>query len=185
MKINFLESSSILKKFLIFNFLAFSFLGIFTLLYLNAIKPNLIKTKSAQHLKVIKNTSDHIRRLKVNFNQKEATEFLLSTRFLFQNLDRVQLFDVNSKLIADTDTLDLDLPSFSRKLNITETLIDEYKLENIQDDEKKELQKVNLEKTVEIKKYLNQNTAQEPLTFDEMINNNFYVITINNVTISN
>ena len=185
MKINFLESSSILKKFLIFNFLAFSFLGIFTLLYLNAIKPNLIKTKSAQHLKVIKNTSDHIRRLKVNFNQKEATEFLLSTRFLFQNLDRVQLFDVNSKLIADTDTLDLDLTSFSRKLNITETLIDEYKLENIQDDEKKELQKVNLEKTVEIKKYLNQNTAQEPLTFDEMINNNFYVITINNVMISN
>ena len=185
MKINFLESSSILKKFLFFNFLAFSFLGIFTLLYLNAIKPNLIKTKSAQHLKVIKNTSDHIRRLKVNFNQKEATEFLLSTRFLFQNLDRVQLFDVNSKLIADTDTLDLDLTSFSRKLNITETLIDEYKLENIQDDEKKELQKVNLEKTVEIKKYLNQNTVQEPLTFDEMINNNFYVITINNVMISN
>ena len=185
MKINFLESSSILKKFLIFNFLVFSFLGIFTLLYLNAIKPNLIKTKSAQHLKVIKNTSDHIRRLKVNFNQKVATEFLLSTRFLFQNLDRVQLFDVNSKLIADTYTLDLDLTSFSRKLNITETLIDEYKLENIQDDEKKELQKVNLEKTVEIKKYLNQNTAQEPLTFDEMINNNFYVITINNVMISN
>ena len=89
----------------------------------------MIKTKSDQHLKVIKNTSDHIKRLKVNFNQKEVTEFLLSTRFLFQNLDRVQLFDVNSKLIADTDTLDLDLTSFSRKLNITETLIDEYKLE--------------------------------------------------------
>ena len=38
MKINFLESNSILKKFLIFNFLAFSFMGIFTILYLNAIQ---------------------------------------------------------------------------------------------------------------------------------------------------
>ena len=75
MKINFLESSSILKKFLIFNFLVFSFLGIFTLIYLNAIKPNLIKDRSIQHLKIIKNTSDHIQRLKVDFNKEETIKY--------------------------------------------------------------------------------------------------------------
>ena len=135
MKINFIESSSILKKFLIFNFLAFSFLGIFTLFYLNAIEPNLVKSKSIQHLKIINNTSDHIKRLKVNFTKEEATKFLLSTRFLFQNLDRVQLFDTGSELIADTDILDLDLTAFGPKLDITETLIDEYNLTYISNKE--------------------------------------------------
>ena len=144
MNINFLESSSILKKFLILNFLAFSFLGIFTLLYLNAIKPNLVKSKSTQHLKIIKNTSDHIKRLKINFTQKEATAFLLSTRFLFQNLDRVQLYNINSELVADTDTLDLDLTSFSPSLDVTETLIDEYKLEVQADKKKNDLLKLEL-----------------------------------------
>ena len=185
MKINFLESSSILKKFLIFNFLAFAFLGIFTLLYLNAIKPNLVKSKSAQHLKIIKNTSDHIKRLKINFTQKEAAEFLLSTRFLFQNLDRVQLYNVNSELVADTDTLDLDLTSFSPSLNVTETLIDEYKLEAQARKKNNDLLKVDLQEVENIKKYLNKNNIQEFLTFHEIINNNFYVITINNVVIDN
>ena len=185
MNINFLESSSILKKFLILNFLAFSFLGIFTLLYLNAIKPNLVKSKSTQHLKIIKNTSDHIKRLKINFTQKEATAFLLSTRFLFQNLDRVQLYNINSELVADTDTLDLDLTSFSPSLGVTETLIDEYKLEVQASKKNNDLLKVDLQEVENIKKYLNKNNIQEFLTFHEIINNNFYVITVNNVVIEN
>ena len=45
MKSNFFKSSSILRKFLVFNLIVFLFLGIFTFLYLNAIKPNLIKSK--------------------------------------------------------------------------------------------------------------------------------------------
>ena len=41
MKSNFFSSSSILKKFLIFNLIVFLFLGSFTFLYLEAIKPNI------------------------------------------------------------------------------------------------------------------------------------------------
>ena len=107
MKSKFFNTSSILGKFLIFNLIIFLFLSILTFLYLGGIKPNLVKKRANQHSKIIKNTSDHINRLNIKFNKKSAREFLLSTRFLFQNLDRVQLYDLNSKLIADTDTLDL------------------------------------------------------------------------------
>ena len=107
MKSNFFSTSSILKKFLIFNLIIFLVLGIFTFLYLKAIEPNLVKNRSDHHSKIINNTSDHINRLNINFDKDSATEFLLSTRFLFQNLDRVQLYDLNSIILADTDTLDL------------------------------------------------------------------------------
>ena len=40
---DFFKSSSILRKFLVFNFVVFLILGVFTFLYLNAIKPNLVK----------------------------------------------------------------------------------------------------------------------------------------------
>ena len=106
MRSNFFGSSSILKKFLIFNLIVFLVLGIFTYLYLNAIKPSLVKNRSNHHTKIINNTSEHINRLKVEFTKESATEFFLSTRFSFQNLDRVQLYDLNSTLLADTDTLD-------------------------------------------------------------------------------
>ena len=86
MRSNFFGSSSILKKFLIFNLIVFLVLGIFTYLYLNAIKPNLVKNRSNQHTRIINNTSDHINRLKVEFTKEGATKFLLSTRFLFQNV---------------------------------------------------------------------------------------------------
>ena len=107
MQLNFFSSSSILKKFLVFNLLVFLVLGIFTFLYLKAIKPNLVKNRSNDHAKIINNTSDHISRLKIDFTKKSLTEFLLSTRFLFQNLDRVQLYDLNLELLADTEPLDL------------------------------------------------------------------------------
>ena len=37
------KTSSILRKFLLFNLSIFSVLGLFTILYLNAIQPNLVK----------------------------------------------------------------------------------------------------------------------------------------------
>ena len=46
MKSNFFKSSSILRKFLVFNFVVFLILGVFTFLYLNA--KNLIKLKKDQ-----------------------------------------------------------------------------------------------------------------------------------------
>ena len=124
MKSNLFSSSSILKKFLVFNLIAFLVLGIFTFLYLKAIKPNLVQNRSDQHARIIDNTSDHINRLKIEFTKKNVTEFLLSTRFLFQNLDRVQLYDLNLDLLADTDTLDLAQDIFTPSESVQETPID-------------------------------------------------------------
>ena len=36
---------------------------------------------------IIKNTSDHLKRLKVKFNEEDIRKFLNSTRFLFQSID--------------------------------------------------------------------------------------------------
>ena len=47
-------------------------------------------------------------------------KFLFSTRFLFQNLDRVIFFDNQLNLVGDTDTLDLDPRSFSKRLDTIE-----------------------------------------------------------------
>ena len=69
MKSNFFSSSSILKNFLFFNLVIFIVLGIFTFLYLNAIKPNLINERSKKHSKIIQNTTDHINRLKIEFDE--------------------------------------------------------------------------------------------------------------------
>ena len=48
----------------------------------------------------------------------------MDERFLFQNLDRVQLYDLNSNLLADTDTLDLAQDIFVRSQDVQETSID-------------------------------------------------------------
>ena len=78
MKSNFFSSSSILRKFLIFNLIVFLVLGVFTFLYLkDAIKPNLVKNRSEQHLKIINNTSDHINRLNIEFTKESATNFFI------------------------------------------------------------------------------------------------------------
>ena len=124
MKSSYISTSSILKKFLIFNLIVFLFLGVFTYLYLKAIKPELVNNRSDQHLRIIQNTSDHINRLNIEFTKENDTEFMLSSRFLFQNLDRVELYDLDSSLLADTDTLDLVQNVFSRSQNIQETSID-------------------------------------------------------------
>ena len=57
------KSSSILKKFLLFNLTIFSILGLFTIVYLKAIQPSLVKKTSSRHFIIIKNTTDHIERL--------------------------------------------------------------------------------------------------------------------------
>ena len=69
--------------------------------------------------------------MEYKFNEEEIRGFLFSTRFLFQNLDRVLLFDKKFNLIGDTDTLDLDPRAFSQKLDIVQ--------EEILDDQKKNL----------------------------------------------
>ena len=59
------KSASILKKFLLFNLSVFSVLGLFTLLYLEAIQPSLVKQRTDQHTKIINNTTDHLKRLNI------------------------------------------------------------------------------------------------------------------------
>ena len=111
---NLLKNLSILKKFLFINLIIFIIIGSFTIIYLSSVKPNLIKKKTSHHIQIINNTIDHIQRLKIKFNEEDIRKFLFSTRFLFQNLDRVILFDNKYKLVGDTDTLDLDTRSFSQ-----------------------------------------------------------------------
>ena len=115
-----LKNQSILKKFLLINLIIFIFIGGGTIIYLKTVQPNLIKTKAVNHIKIINNTINHIKRLKVGFKTDEIRSFLFSTRFLFQNLDRVLLFDNNFNLIGDTDTLDLDPRAFAKKIDIVE-----------------------------------------------------------------
>ena len=72
------KSSSILRKFLLFNLVVFSILGLFTIVYLKAIQPSLIKERTADHYTIINNTVDHLQRLNINFNAKDIKTFLLS-----------------------------------------------------------------------------------------------------------
>ena len=61
MKLNLFITSSILKKFIIFNIIVFFILGIVTVIYLNKIKPNLVQNRSIQHENIIKNTLEHLK----------------------------------------------------------------------------------------------------------------------------
>ena len=118
------SSSSILRKFLIFNSVVFLVLGLFTFFYLNAIQPNLVKQRVEKHTVIINNTSNHIERLKINFKEKDLKNFLISTRFLFQNLERVQFFNVEGELIGDTNIIDLDQNVFVRSDAVIQENID-------------------------------------------------------------
>ena len=117
---SFIRNLSILKKFLFINLLVFIIFLSFTIVYLSGVQPNLINKKTSNHIQIIDNTIDHIRRLKIKFNEDDIRKFLTSERFLFHNLDRVIIFDENFNLIGDTDTLDLDPRSFSKRLEIFE-----------------------------------------------------------------
>ena len=181
--LNFIfKSPSILKKFLLINLVIFTVIGLFTIIYLLSIEPSLIKNKSANHIKIINNTIDHMDRLDINFEKKEINKFLLSIRFLFQNLDRVQFFNNKIKLIGDTDTLDLDPRSFTRNFSITE-----QNLDPLQQQKEKKI-KVNLKKKNDkfkvkelINEYKNSKNFGKPITLTRQNNNNFNVFTIKNV----
>ena len=129
---NLLKNLSILKKFLFINLLFFTIIGLFTFIYLKNVQPNLIKKKSSNHIEVINNTIDNLKRLDIKFVEEDIRKFLFSTRFLFQNLDRVIFFDNNLNLVGDTDTLDLDPRAFSSRLDIVELeILNEKKTKEI------------------------------------------------------
>jgi two-component system sensor histidine kinase ChvG len=175
-------SPSILKKYLLFNLLVFSVLGLFTFIYLKAIQPNLVSIKSTNHLVVIKNTTDHLQRLKIDFNEKSISSFLLSARFLFQSLDRVQFFNLNGNLIGDTDMLDIDQNVFSRSEAIIEQEINNLSTitSSISKDKKKD---DSLEYYKEVKDIILNKLKNDPLVIENKIKNDFFVRTLNKVLI--
>ena len=179
---NFLKNLSILKKFLFINLLIFIIIGSFTVLYLQSIQPNLINNKTFKHLQIIDNTIDHIQRLNIKFKEDDIRKFLFSTRFLFQNLDRVTIFDSKFNLIGDTDTLDLDPRSFSQRLDIVEMDITTKK-EKFGEKEKEETTDKNnkLSLTNILMDYTNSAEFGKPFTFTQESYDQFLLTTIKNV----
>ncbi len=179
----YLKNLSILKKFLFINFIFFTIIGSFTIIYLNNVQPNLIKKKSINHTNIIDNTIDNLLRLDVKFVAKDIRKFLFSTRFIFQNLDRVIFFDNNLNLVGDTDTLDLDPRSFSTRLNeiefesLTEKKIDQTP-EN-KDIDKSENKTFSFAKI--LKAYSKSIEYGKPYTLIQENLNQFKLITIKNV----
>ena len=179
----YLKNISILKKFLFINFIFFTIIGSFTIIYLNNVQPNLIKKKSINHTNIIDNTIDNLLRLDVKFVAKDIRKFLFSTRFIFQNLDRVIFFDNNLNLVGDTDTLDLDPRSFSTRLNeiefesLTEKKIDQTP-EN-KDIDKSENKTFSFAKI--LKAYSKSIEYGKPYTLIQENLNQFKLITIKNV----
>ena len=175
-----LKNFSILKKFLFINLIVFIVIGILTIVYLNFSKPNLIYKKTSNHIAVINNTADHIKRLKINFNKEDLRRFLFSTGFLFQSLDRVIFLDTEYNIIADTDTLDLDPRSFSQRTDQIEfdninTDIEKASSNNIKKDQK------NLSDIT--RDYFNSKEYGKPFTYTEEYYDQFILSTLKNFII--
>ena len=180
---DFLKNLSILKKFLFINFIFFTIIGLFTFAYLKNVQPNLIKKKTSNHIEIINNTIDNLTRLDVKFVEEDIRKFLFSTRFLFQNLDRVIFFDNQLNLVGDTDTLDLDPRSFSTRLDLVELeILNEKKTKEI--TETKNIDIGNSD-SVSLKdilfNYAGSKNYGIPYTFTEDDFNKFKVTTIKNV----
>ncbi len=178
-----LKNLSILKKFLLINLIFFTIIGLFTFLYLKNVQPNLIKKKSSNHIEIINNTIDNLNRLEVKFIEEDIRKFLFSTRFLFQNLDRVIFFDNELNLVGDTDTLDLDPRSFSKRLDLVE-------LEVLSDEKTKEIIEtknidIGNDNTVSLKdilfNYAGSKNYGIPFTFTQDEFKKFKLTTIKNV----
>ena len=182
---HFLKNLSILKKFLFINFLVFLIIGILTIFYLNSIKPTIIKNKTSNHVNVLNNTIENLNRLGIKFNQNDIKKFLFSTRFLFQNLDRVQIFDNNFELIGDTDTLDLDPRAFSQKLEVIEmSNLNEDKIQK-KSEKNDTTSKKNSFIDFDLKNYSKSSNFGKAYSFTEETYDQFLLITIKNVLIDN
>ncbi len=177
------KNLSILKKFLFINSIFFTIIGLFTFVYIKNVQPNLIKKKSSNHIEVINNTIDNLTRLNVKFVEEDIRRFLFSTRFLFQNLDRVIFFDNELNLVGDTDTLDLDPRSFSTRLDTIELeILNEKKTKEI--TEKKNIN-IGNENSVSLNDVLYNYAGSKnfgiPFTFTQEEFNKFKLTTIKNV----
>ena len=179
---NILKNFSILKKFLFINFVFFLIISIFTFIYINNIQPSLIKDKSTNHYKIINNTIEHIQRLNVNFIQEDIRKFLFSTKFLFQAIDRVIIYDNGFNSISDTDTLDLDPRSFSRNFGIVESDILSDDKSFAIDQNSDNADNNNFLKKI-LEEYSNSKNLNNPFTFTYDVNDQFLLVTVKNISI--
>ena len=173
------KSASILKKFLIINLTVFSVLGLFTIIYLEAIQPNLVKERSDNHKIVIKNTKDNLERLNIEYTKEGIRDFLLSTRFLFQSLDRVQFYDLSGNLIGDTNILDLDQSVFTGSDIIFEEALGG---ETITPEIEERLEEEEID---EIKDIITNKYNDEVMTLTNDEKNNFFVSTLSKIKFLN
>ena len=180
---SFLKNLSILKKFLFINFIFFTIISLFTFIYLKNVQPNLIKKKSSNHIEVINNTIDNLTRLEVKFVEEDIRRFLFSTRFLFQNLDRVIFFDNQLNLVGDTDTLDLDPRSFTTRLDTVELeILNEKKTKEITENKNINIGNKNSVSLKDILfNYASSKNFGIPFTFTQEEFNKFKLTTIKNV----
>ena len=178
------KSASILRKFLLFNLLVFSILGLFTILYLKAVQPNLVKKRTTNHITIISNTLDHLERLNVKFEKESIKTFLLSTRFLFQSLDRVRFYNKEGEIVGDTNILDLDQNVFSKSDSIIEESIN-----GISESKKKQvetvLKNINIQEENLIRDTILNKYKNESIVLENESNNNFFVSTLDQVQINN
>ena len=179
---NILKNFSILKKFLFINFIFFLIISIFTTVYIYSIQPSLIKDKSANHYKIIDNTINHIQRLNISFIQEEIRKFLISTKFLFQTIDRVIIYDKAFNSISDTDALDLDPRSFSRNFEIFETDISNSG-SDISTEQSKDLKDKSSFLKNKLNEYLISENFENPFTFTHEINDQFLLVSVKNILV--
>ncbi len=173
------KSASILKKFLIINLTVFSVLGLFTIIYLEAIQPTLVKERSDNHKIVINNTKDNLERLNIEYTKEGIRNFLLSTRFLFQSLDRVQFYDLSGNLIGDTNILDLDQSVFTGSDIIFEEALG---VETITPEIEERLEEEEID---EIKDIITNKYNNEIMTLINDEKNNFFVSTLSKIKFQN
>ena len=177
------SSSYILRKFLFFNFFAFLILGLLTFFYLRSVQPNLVKQRMEKHTVIINNTSNHIERLNVSYEAEKLKNFLLSTRFLFQNLERVQFYNLEGDLIADSNVLDLDQNVFSVTEKVTEEKIEK---EVTMDDKtivKSNSKNLDSEK-ISIKNLLKSKKNNEPVVLEIKEGDNLYIKTLSDAYVN-
>ena len=173
------KTASILKKFLLFNLTTFSILGLFTIFYLKAIQPNLVKKRATDHKIIISNTVDHLKRLNVNYSEEGIRTFLLSTRFLFQNLERVQFFSADGKLIGDTNVIDLDQNVFVRSDAVIQENLDSNS--NIISEELSKDR--SIQKKTNIDELILNKKSNEPIVTEVRENDNFFIKTLDGLII--
>ena len=137
-----------------------------------------------KHSVIINNTSNHLERLSIEFNEESLKNFLLSTRFLFQNLERVQFYDVSGDIIADTNVLDLDQSVFTKTELVME---DKIKNDNVKETINKDNLKDNFNTSTgekNLKEIIDNKKNDEPTVLEVREGDNLFIKTLGGANIN-